>query len=171
MSELFTTKAIQRGTQNSTKEEHFNKSICELIKRWFQKKTDQFGANNNDLKRSILLFPPLTPRGRFLIHKCTESFCSLKSISIGSSEDRRVVIFNNYKQRQIKNQGNSNHLNRVSGNLSENRSKLSNITMSSPSPNNSPRFIFIYILRNFLSMSGTIFNTELLFTQFYYSLT
>ena len=43
-------------------------------------------------KNKVLLFPPLTARGRYLIHKCAET-TSFSSLSVGLEPCRRVVVY------------------------------------------------------------------------------
>ena len=43
-------------------------------------------------KNKVLLFPPLTARGRYLIHKCAET-ASFSSLSVGLEPYRRVVVY------------------------------------------------------------------------------
>jgi predicted RNA-binding protein Jag len=41
----------------------------------------------------VLIFPPLSSRYRFLIHKVVERWPKLKSCSIGSEPIRRTVVY------------------------------------------------------------------------------
>ena len=47
---------------------------------------------SNNKKSTVLLFPPLTARGRYLIHKCAET-TSFSSLSVGLEPHRRVVVY------------------------------------------------------------------------------
>ena len=69
--------------------EHYIEEEFERFKREISK------LNDVELqKKCILVFPPLKPRARFLIHNwLSTSSPSLKTVSIGSDEERRTVIF------------------------------------------------------------------------------
>ncbi|KAM6979634.1 R3H and coiled-coil domain-containing protein 1 [Aplochiton taeniatus] len=51
---------------------------------------EEFKSNDN--QESVLLFPPLPSRLRFLIHKVTENYPDLASFSVGDGWCRRVVV-------------------------------------------------------------------------------
>ena len=153
MSELL---AIGRN-QITTKEEIFFESIFQNIKRFIT--TSQLVPieatssllvptivtttldDNDDFKRTILLFPPLSPRGRFLIHKCAENFDLLKSISIGSGEKRRVVIFNPHHHHHHRKRS---HVDDQKGNVKHTSSVSRRRRMSTPSPLDSPKFVYLF---------------------------
>ncbi|XP_072515444.1 R3H and coiled-coil domain-containing protein 1 [Salminus brasiliensis] len=59
----------------------------------FQKKDDQ---------RSVLLFPPLPNRLRFLIHKAAENHPNLSTFSVGEDWSRRVVVCYSHLRSQPK---------------------------------------------------------------------
>jgi len=97
-------------------EEAFCLHVCQKIYFHFNRHLDKFPAgisSLSDLKKvllnyddfeiqknslnKVLLFPPLNPRGRYLIHTCAGFFDHLKSKSIGKDNGnvnkRRVTIF------------------------------------------------------------------------------
>lgn len=73
----------------SIEEEIFFTDVYERVKIFVQKNSDTYFSRSS----KVLVFMPVIPRARFLIHKCTEKFPKLLSISIGTETQRRVVIY------------------------------------------------------------------------------
>lgn len=133
MNEIF----VSIGNKLKNFEETFYQSTYQAIDT-FKKQQEAYYLTtiiNSEWKNErILIFPPLTPRGRFLIHKCAENFASLKSVSLGLCENRRVVIFCNHHQQ------NSYPLNL----LKVDKSHHNNIMESSNQA--SPRFFYLHFM-------------------------
>lgn len=61
----------------------------------FIKHVSSTARNEGDVKRTVLVFPPLQPRGRFLIHDWLNSNnqLNLSTVSVGSGDERRTVVY------------------------------------------------------------------------------
>lgn len=78
-------------TFNNSEEEHFYSCVFETISKF--ESHHRKNSLSSFEKTKILVFLPVIPRARFLIHKCVESFSRLSSISVGKGISRRVVIY------------------------------------------------------------------------------
>lgn len=55
-----------------------------------------------DIQKSVLLFPPLPSRLRYLIHKTTEKYPNLATFSVGEDWCKRVVVCYHQLRRKLK---------------------------------------------------------------------